>query len=90
MDFEWDEAKRLLNRRKHGLDFIHVLSAFEDPHRHEDVHHIGGEERCRLIGATSSGLVLVIYVDRRPKMRLISARRATRHEKALYHASSTD
>jgi uncharacterized protein len=31
MKFEWDEAKRRLNLKKHGIDFIDILEAFDSP-----------------------------------------------------------
>jgi uncharacterized protein len=90
MTFDWDDAKRASNLKKHGIDFIDVLVAFDDPRRYEDVHYVDGEERWRLIGATPDGLVLVIYRERQHVRRLISARRANRHEKELYHYGTAD
>jgi len=85
MKFDWDEAKRLANLRKHGIDFLDVLPAFGDPYQLLSAEYVDGEERWRLIGRAPDGLLLVIYTERNVRLRLISARRATRHEQKQYH-----
>jgi hypothetical protein len=46
MEFEWDEAKRLANLRKHGIDFIDVLAVFDgDTVIVEDERYSYGEQR---------------------------------------------
>jgi uncharacterized protein len=89
-NFVWDEAKRLANQRKHGLDFNAAAAAFEDPNGIDFVEHVGGEERWRLIGMTPTGLLHVVYVERDGKIRIISVRRATPHEARTYYASEAD
>lgn len=88
MKFEWDEAKRLANLRKHGIDFRDVMSAFADPHQLLSIEHVDGEERWRLIGLAPDGLLLVVYTERRVRFRLISARRATHREQKHYYQSA--
>jgi uncharacterized protein len=88
MKFEWDEAKRLANLRKHGIDFRDVMPAFVDPHQLLSVENVDGEERWRLIGLAPDGILLVIYTERRVRLRLISARRATYREQKQYHQSA--
>ena len=46
MEFEWDEAKRLANLRKHGIDFVDVPAVFdEDIVTVEDDRYNYGEQR---------------------------------------------
>jgi len=85
MKFEWDEAKRLANLRKHGIDFWDILPAFDDPRQLLSVEYVEREERWKLIGAATDGIVLVVYAERYPRIRLISARRANYREKKQYH-----
>ncbi len=88
MKFEWNEAKRLANLRKHGIDFRDVVPAFADPDQLLSVEYVDGEERWRLIGLAPDGLLLVVYTERRVTFRLISARRATFREQKQYYQSS--
>lgn len=90
MILDWDDAKCTANLKKHGIDFIDILVVFEDSNRKEELQDVDGEERWRLIGATSDGLVVVIYVEQRTTIRIISARRANRHEQKLYHQGPAD
>jgi uncharacterized DUF497 family protein len=81
MDFEWDDAKELANRRKHGVDFRTATRIFLDPYVIEfDDQDASGEVRFNAIG-----LVDVIYTTRGDVVRIISARGAEPHEKRKYH-----
>jgi len=86
--FEWDDKKAAANARKHGITFDEARSAFDDPlgQTSYDVRHSGTEERERLIGQSEQGKLLVVtFVERLPGMfRIISARQATRKERAVY------
>lgn len=86
MNFEWNEAKRLVNQRKHGIDFVAAIPAFADPRRIETVEIFRGEERWRLIGLAPAGVLYVVYVERRAVTRIISVRKATRREARAYYA----
>jgi uncharacterized protein len=86
VSFEWDEQKRLLNLRKHRIDFADAVTALEDDDaltmRDEDVAE---EDRFVTLGSDLFGRVLVVvYTWRGDVIRVISARRATRHERARY------
>ncbi len=51
MEFEWDEAKRTENLRRHGLDFVDIPEAFEGPMiARIDTRKEYGEERWIGIG----------------------------------------
>jgi uncharacterized DUF497 family protein len=91
--FEWDEVKAAANERKHGVSFELAATVFGDPRllAIADLEHSKTEERWFSIGYASNGAILsIIYVwsDSDPtttKVRLISARKATRNEVRQYH-----
>jgi uncharacterized DUF497 family protein len=90
IEFEWDPAKAEANLRKHGVSFEEAVTAFSDALSSTipDPLHSVGESRCVLIGLSSAGrLVVVVHVDRGAKIRLISARPATRKERNQYETS---
>lgn len=87
MQFEWDDAKAVINRRKHGLSFDEAMTAFYDPRQvaFYDPDHCEDEDREILIGHSNHGrLLLVVYTLRGDTIRLISARRVTRREAEDY------
>lgn len=88
MRFEWDEDKNRGNIRKHGVDFRDAVYAFADPHALNipDDEHSEGEERWVLLGMSAGHrLLLVVHTDRsHNRIRVISARPATRQERAAY------
>jgi uncharacterized protein len=89
VDYEWDEAKSQANRRKHGVDFADAIEALEDPNRTEDIdaRFEYGEERTRVIGLAQGDVLCVIVTVRSATIyRIISARRATKHEEDWYYA----
>jgi hypothetical protein len=88
--FEWDRAKAASNARKHGVTFDEASTVFADPLvllKH-DPDHSRGEERHLLLGMSNRQRLLVVaYCDRSPRTRLISARQATRRERANYEGA---
>ena len=87
MRFEWDPEKARLNITKHGVSFEEAATAFADPLSitRFDPDHSEDEDRYLLLGATHAGrLVVVAHTDRRDKVRIISARLATRRERRTY------
>jgi uncharacterized DUF497 family protein len=91
MDFEWDDAKAAANLAKHGVDFADAIGALADPNRIEDIDDslTYGEERTRTIGMTRGNILFVVTTMRDEDLcRIISARRATRHEQDRYFAAS--
>lgn len=89
MDYEWDAAKAAENRRRHGIDFVDSIAAVEDPNRLEEIddRFEYGEERIRLIGMADGNVLFVVTTLRDERTcRIISARRATRHEQDRYYA----
>jgi hypothetical protein len=91
--YEWNNAKAALNYRKHGIDFVDAIAALEDPNRLEDigVESDVGEERVMVIGAAHGQVLFVVTTQRGEETcRIISARKATRHEEDRYHAGDTE
>jgi uncharacterized DUF497 family protein len=84
--FEWDDAKAAENLRKHRVSFAEAALAFRDPFAVEwmDTREAHGEERSILLGMSVDRLLSVVYTERADRIRLISARRATRNEQAHY------
>jgi len=91
IEFEWNEHKARENLRKHGVSFEQATQAFRDPLGLEWIDDSeAGEERSVLLGLTSNGLLMVVHTDRSTdddiqRIRLISARRATRDEEDIYY-----
>ena len=85
--FEWDESKAALNLRRHGVSFEEAAAVFSDPlaYTFEDPDHSVGEERLLTFGYSHAGrLLAVVHAERSRAIRIISARRATRHERGIY------
>lgn len=86
--FEWDDAKELANRQKHGVSFEEAKLVFYDSFaiRAYDAEHSVDEDRYVIIGLSQR--LRVLYVVHAEEMngivRIISARRATRTEHDLY------
>ena len=87
MEFEWDENKAAANLAKHGISFEYATRVFLDSYRleQEDLVEYEEEVRHRVIGMVDNRVLLVIYTERLSQTRIISARRATRHERRKYH-----
>ena len=85
--FEWDDEKAALNWRRHGVAFSRAVLAFRDPFALEwiDDREDYGEERINLLGRCEGVLLHVTYTERSERIRLISARRAERHEQDDYY-----
>jgi uncharacterized protein len=89
--FEWDPAKAETNERKHGVTFDEAATAFGDPFGIviDDPRHSRGETRLALLGYSQSNrLLAVMFTERGDRIRLISARTATRRERHHYEEGS--
>ncbi len=89
ISFEWDENKNKTNKKKHGISFEEARSAFYDQYARviEDPDHSKGEERFILIGRSYYMNLLIVchcYKPKNEKIRLISARKATKKESKEY------
>ena len=87
--FEWDPGKAEANLRKHGVSFTAATRVFEDILRveWEDVREEYGEERYISVGMVNAELLSVAYMVRDDVIRIISARRTSKEEKAHYHGN---
>ena len=89
--FEWDERKRLANARKHGIDFADAASIFEgDIVVILDDRFDYGETRYIAFGLLQVKVIVVAYTERGERIRLISARKALKHEETYYFEQITD
>jgi hypothetical protein len=89
MTFSWDERKNRENQRKHGVSFNEAKSVFYDDNARllHDPDHSSEEDRFILLGFSASLRMLVVchcYRERQGVVRLISARKATKHERKKY------
>jgi len=86
MNFEWEEAKNLLNVRKHGINFTDVTDMFNHPMLTRlDKRENYGEERFIGIGWIQALIGVVVYVERyEDTIRIISARKTTKQEVSHY------
>jgi uncharacterized DUF497 family protein len=90
--FIWDEKKNQANLKKHGVDFNDAVRAWYDPDRldfFDEKHSTDKEIRWIFLGAVA-GIVLYV-VETEPDeetVRIISARKALKHEEETYYANS--
>ena len=85
MSFQWDSKKRRENLAKHKVDFADATAVLEDPGAltRDDPHP--REDRFVTLGMDTLGRILVVsWTARGEEFRLISARKATRDERAQY------
>jgi uncharacterized DUF497 family protein len=84
-EFEWDENKAQSNVIKHGITFEEAIEVFFDPFYQSGDACVNDEQREFVLGySLSQRLLLVVYVERGERTRLISARPATRQERKIY------
>jgi uncharacterized DUF497 family protein len=85
MSYEWDEQKRQINVKKHGVDFNDVPEVFDgDTVTIPDERFDYGENRFIVIGILKNMVVVVVYTERGENIRIISARKATKNEQIYY------
>jgi uncharacterized DUF497 family protein len=87
MEFEWNADKATTNSLKHGIDFTEAATVFGDPLAVTffDPDHSDDEDRFLTFGESAQGWLLVVsHTDRENRIRIISVRKATRRERAIY------
>jgi len=83
--YEWDEAKRLINIQKHGIDFADLPPLFDgDTVTIEDTRFDYGETRYMTLGLLKLRVIVVVHTERKGMIRIISARKATTNEEKQY------
>jgi uncharacterized DUF497 family protein len=89
---EWDADKAALNVKKHEVSFEEGSTVFGDPlekTRPDQRHSAPGEERWVTVGRSLDGRILVVvHSEQENRIRIISARRATRTEREQYEEES--
>ncbi len=86
MKFTWDATKSGINRQKHGVDFADVPTVFDYPMvTFLDQRKEYGEDRWIGIGWLGDILAVVVFTEPAAgTIRIISARKANRHEQSIY------
>jgi hypothetical protein len=85
--YEWDSSKAAANLKKHRVAFTEAATVFLDPLAltYKDPDHSEGEQRFMTLGESTRGrVILVAHLDHGDRIRIISARRATRKEAYEY------
>jgi uncharacterized DUF497 family protein len=85
--FQWDQERARSNKRKHGVDFADATAVLSDERAitMPDELSAVNEERFLTLGRDSLARILVVVFTRLgPKVRLISARKATAGEGRQY------
>jgi len=84
--FEWNDAKARANLEKHEVSFEVARLVFDDPAGIDEIDDRGeyGEDRFTITGMAGERLLTVTYTERDGRIRIISARKATRREQDSY------
>ncbi len=85
--FEFDDDKARSNWNKHHISFEEARAVFDDEARLEEPDDDPDEERWIATGLALDKCLVVVFVVRNGRTRIISARKANRHEQADYFAS---
>ena len=87
LTFEWDPNKAKRNLEIHGVSFDEASTVFKDPLSLAiyDPLHSDREDRFVLIGTSfANRLLVVVHTERGDRIRIISARKANKHERKYY------
>ena len=83
--FTWDETKRRFNLARHGIDFRDASQIFDGPMvTVEDTRERYGEPRYVALGLLEAVVVSVVYAARGDEARIISIRKALKHETRFF------
>jgi hypothetical protein len=85
MEFTWSKAKRSLNLKNHGLDFIDAPRVFEGvTFTFEDDRFPYGEQRLVTLGVLAGIPVSIAHTENENEIRIISFRKTTHRETQIY------
>lgn len=85
MNFDWDDNKAVRNLRKHGISFSLAARVCMDENRIERFDaRDHGEDRWITVGLVGEQEIVVVYTQQGETIRLVSARKAERHEREDY------
>ncbi len=91
MRFSWDERKRRLNLKEHGLDFVDAPRVFEGPtFTFEDDRFAYDEQRFVTLGLLDGIAVSVVHTETSSRIHVISFRKATRNEETILFKNLQD
>jgi hypothetical protein len=84
--YSFDPAKQASNRKKHGFDLADARKVIESGKTvtFEDRRFDYGEERFVTLGPLGESLVAIVTTETEDRIRIISMRKADRHEQAIY------
>ena len=81
----WDERKRRVNLKDHGIDFADLEEFFDgDLLTREDKRHAYGEARYQTLGLLKARVIMVVHTESETVIRIISARKANKYEEETY------
>jgi len=86
MEFEFDPTKSIVNKQKHGIDFLEAQRLWEDPDFLEIPAKTVDEPRFMIIGKIEEEHWSAIVTYRSDKIRIISVRRSRESERGLYES----
>ena len=89
-DFEWDDDKARSNLEKHGVSFEEASSVFLDPYFLATDDPTAPDRFIALGFSRLARLLFVVHLERGEKVRIISARRASRAERKSYEQRRND
>ena len=91
MRFTWSERKRVINLRRHGLDFVDAPVVFEGiTFTYEDDRFAYAEQRFVTLGLLAGIPVSIVHTESVHEIRIISFRKATRREAQIYFGKIQD
>jgi len=91
MRFEWDEAKRRSNVRRHGIDFEDAAAVFAgETITFLDDRYDYGEMRFLTFGLLWGEVVAIVHIETDEVIRVISVRRASKDEEENYFTEVRD
>ena len=93
LSFVWDERKDRSNQRRHGISFDEAKTVFFDENaiQYSDPDHSDAEDRFIMVGLSDKLKTLVVchcYREDGDKIRIISARKATKKERRAYSGAN--
>jgi uncharacterized DUF497 family protein len=87
--FEWDTEKGRKNLKTHDISFDEACTAFGDPLSIDDLIRSKGEQRYVLVGQSQQHrLLVIVHTERGERIRIISARLATKKERDHYEGNA--
>ena len=91
MRFSWDERKRRLNLKEHGLDFVDTPRVFEGPtFTFEDDRFAYDEQRFVTLGLLGGIAVSIVHTETPARIHVVSFRKATRNEETILFKNLQD